>query len=360
VIDFRERIQYNNEMIAKDDLAEITAEVKAHWEAMNASGEAPSEFEVVVAIAFEYFYRQQCDIVILEVGMGGRLDSTNVIGTPLCSVITHISMDHMSYLGDTLAKIAFEKCGIIKPGGITVSYPRQDPEALAVIMERCGEEGNELHMGANAEILEADITGSTFRYGKGEYRVPLAGEHQVWNAITVIEAVKAVNLSGKIGVTSDLRVTGAQIKAGIAATRFPTRIEVISRDPLILLDGGHNPAEAAALAHTLGMLRGRNIHCVVGMMADKDVEGTISQVLPLCASVTAVTPDYPRAMAASELAGLARKYCAGVTVSENTEETIRSLCSRLSGDDVLLACGSLFLAGEIRPILLDIVEQNGI
>jgi dihydrofolate synthase/folylpolyglutamate synthase len=263
-------------------------------------------------------------------------------------------MDHMQYLGDTLEQIAFEKCGIIKRGGITVSYPRQEPEALAVIMERCGEEGNELHMGANAEIIEADITGSTFRYGGGEYRVPLAGEHQVWNAITVIEAVKAVNLS------EEFRVTGAHIRAGMEATRFPSRIEVISRDPLILLDGGHNPAEAAALGHTLGLLSGRKIHCVIGMLADKDVEGTISQVLPLCASVTTVTPDYPRAMAANKLAELARSHCANTSVGENTEETIRSLLSRLSGDDVLLVCGSLFLAAELRPILLELVEQNSI
>jgi dihydrofolate synthase/folylpolyglutamate synthase len=290
--------------------------------------------------------------VVLEVGMGGRLDSTNVIGTPLCSVVTHISMDHTSYLGDTIEKIAFEKCGIIKTGGRVVSYPRQKPEALAVIMERCGEENNKLHMGMNAEIVSADIFGSSFRYGGREYRVPLAGEHQVWNAITVLETVKAVNLTGEIPVSD------AHVVAGMAATRFLSRIEVISREPLVLLDGGHNPAEAAALAKTLKLLEGRKIHCVTGMMADKDVVGSISQTLPCCASVTAVTPEYPRAMPAKELAALARQCCPGadVAVIENANEAVRSVLSRLEGDDVLLVCGSLFLSGEVRPLLLELVD----
>jgi dihydrofolate synthase/folylpolyglutamate synthase len=308
----------------------------------------------VVSIAFEYFLRQQCDLVVLEVGMGGRRDSTNVIGTPLCSVITHISMDHMAQLGDTLAKIAFEKCGIIKPNGVTVSYPRQEPEALAVIMERAAEEGNPFYMGVNAEVLSADITGSTFRYGEQEYRVPLGGEHQVWNAVTVLETVKAVSLTGETPVTD------AHIRAGMAATRFPVRIEVISREPIVLLDGGHNPAEAAALAKTLELLENRKIHCVFGMMADKDVEGSISKVLPLCATATAVTPEYPRAMPASDLAELARKYCGNVDVIEDAGEAVRAIFARLTGDDVLIAFGSLYLASELRPTLLEIVEQKRI
>lgn len=351
VVDFRERIQLNNAMIPKGELALSATTVKSHWEALDAIGETPTEFEVVVAIAVDYFVRMQCDLVVMEVGMGGRFDATNIIPVPLCSVITHISMDHMEYLGDTIEKIAMEKCGIIKAGSNaqTVCYPDQDPAAMVVIREQSTEKGNPLHIAGAAETLRADLFGSDFRYGGKEYHVPLAGPHQVCNAVTAIEAVKAVRLSG-------FAVSDAQIAAGMAAAHFPSRVEAVGRDPLVLLDGGHNPAEAQALAKTLEMLVGRRIHAVVGMLADKDVDACMAAVLPHCADMTAVTPNYPRALPAEELAAIARKYCGDVRMGEDLRAVLTDAYARCDSGDVLLCCGSLYLSSEMRPILLELVD----
>lgn len=358
VIDFRERIQVDNQMIPKQELLRSAQTVKAHWDALDAIGEPPTEFEVVVAVAMDYFFRMQCDLVILEVGMGGRFDATNIIRTPLCSVITHISVDHRQYLGDTIEEIAMEKCGIIKQGGTTVSYPRQDPAALAVIMQRCSEEGNNLQMGHRAQIRQADLFGTRFSYDMGppletlDLHLPLLGEHQVWNTITVLETVKVVALQG-------FPVTAAQIVEGIRAVRVPSRIEVLSHHPLVLLDGGHNPAEAQALVSTLELLQGKRVHAVMGMMADKDTDGILSAALAHCMDLVTVTPTEPRAMPAEELAEKARAYCPNVTASDNTARTIAELFSLCAAQgDVLLCCGSLYLASEVRPILLKLVEES--
>lgn len=346
VLDFRERIQLDNEMISKEELARSVTTVKAHWDALDAMGETPTEFEVVVAVAMDYFARMKCDLVVLEVGMGGRFDATNIIHTPLCSVITHLSLDHMQYLGDTIEQIAMEKCGIIKPDGVTVCYADQPPEALGVIFERCAEERNPLRIGHRADVLAEDIFGSAMRYGELELYVPLPGRHQVMNAVTAVETARAV-------VQQGFPLTEEQIKQGIAAVQFPSRVEALSRSPLVLLDGGHNPAEAAALANTLELLNGRRIHAVMGMMADKDVDAVLSVILPKCVSLTTVTPEIPRALSAQELARKAAPYCSDVQAFGSLRDSVAAVAARLRGDDVLLCCGSLYLASSLRPILLE-------
>lgn len=351
VLDFCERIQLNNRMIAREELVRSTASVKAHWDEMNAAGEPPTEFEVLVAVAMDYFVRQNCDVVVLEVGMGGRFDATNVIQKPLCSVITSVSIDHTEYLGDTLAEIAFEKCGIIKPGGLTVSYPRQAPEALEVIMRQCAEKENRLLMASSAEVLRSDIFGSDIRYGGMDYHIPLGGEHQVYNALTVLETVKALGLSGMV-------VPPEVVAAGIAKTRFPSRLEILGRAPLILLDGAHNLSGAQALAQALRSLADRKIRAVIGVLADKDVDGILAEIAPLCRSVTCVKPDNSRAMAAEELARRAARYCGEVSSADSAERAFlraRGLCAP---EDVLLVCGSLYLAAELRPIIYKHVENS--
>lgn len=351
VLDFRERIQMDNEMIPQEELARSVTTVKAHWDALDAVGETPTEFEVVVAVAMDYFVRMACDLVVLEVGMGGRFDATNVIRTPLCSVITHLSLDHMQYLGDTIGQIAMEKCGIIKPDGVTVCYPDQPPEALGVIFARCAEQNNPVRMGHRAEVVAQDIFGSHVRYGQLELHIPLPGQHQVLNAVTAVEAARAVAERG-------YPVTDAQIAQGIAAVQFPSRVEALCRAPLVLLDGGHNPAEAAALASTLDLLARRRIHAVMGMMADKDVEAVLAAVLPRCASLAAVTPDIPRALLAEQLAQKAAPFCPDVQAFSAPREAIAAAAARMQADDVLLCCGSLYLAAELRPLLLEIFGDS--
>ena len=347
VLDFRERFQVNNEMISPEELASCTTLVKEHWDALNAMGEPPTEFEVIMAIAMEYFARKNCDIVVLEVGMGGRFDATNVIDTPLCSVITSIGIDHTDFLGDTLTQIAFEKCGIIKRGGVTVTYPFQEPEALAVIMEQCALQENPLLSGnpAGVEVLSRGIDGSRIRCDGMEIHIPLAGQHQIYNAITVLETLKAVSASG-------IEVPPEAVRNGIAATTFPSRLEILSREPMILLDGAHNPSGAKVLRESLELLEGRRVHAVVGMVSDKDIDGVLEIVLPRCQTVTVTAAHVSRAMPAEALAGKARAYCSELTVEEDQEAALKTALARCGKDDVLLIFGSLYLASELRPIAL--------
>lgn len=353
VLDFRERIQIDNKMIPKADLAEITAHVKKHWDVMDAEDETPTEFELVVAIAMEYFLREKCDIVVLEVGLGGRFDATNAIDTPLASVITSISLDHTEYLGGTLSQIAFEKCGIIKPGGMTVSYPRQEPEALAVIMQRCQEEGNPLRIPHQVEVLGSSIAGSDIRWNDLDIHIPLPGEHQIWNAMTVLETCSALLDRG-------VYIENRNIIKGIAATRFPARMEVLrASNPLILLDGAHNLDAAKVLGRALEMLGGRRIHAVIGMQANKDVEGFLSELGPRCTSIACTSlPHYPGALPAEDLADTARLYCTEVTVHD-PKGALSVARARCEGDDVMLLCGSLYLGSMLRKLVLDREQRVG-
>ncbi len=345
VLDFRERIQIDGEMISENDLAEITALVRLHWDELDKIGETPSEFELVVAVAMVYFSRMACDAVVLEVGMGGRLDATNVINTPLCSLITSLGLDHTEYLGETIEEIAFEKCGIIKPGGVTVSASGQPEEAAKVIAAACDRLQNRLVVCGEPEILSMDITGSRISYAGLVLDIPFGGAHQIINAANAVEAVFVLRRAGFC--ISDEDITG-----GVAKAAFPSRLEVLGRDPLILLDGAHNPMSAHALAQALKLLNGRDIHAVAGIMGDKDVRAVLKEILPLCKSLTAVAPNNPRALKAEDLAGLARECLSDVTVADNMEQAMRIPLSKAGKQDVILIFGSLYLAAEIRPVAL--------
>ncbi len=350
VLDFRERIQINGEMISENDLAEITGLVKLHWDELDRLGETPSEFELVVAVAMVYFLRSACDIVVLEVGMGGRLDATNVIKTPLCSVITSLGLDHTEYLGETIEEISLEKCGIIKPGGVTVSASGQPEAAAKVIEATCSRLDNRLAVCVEAEVLDMDITGSRIIYGGLELYIPLGGAHQIINAANAVEAVFVLRRAG-------LDINDEDISGGMSNASFPSRLEVLGRDPLILLDGAHNPMSARALAEALKLLYGRDIHAVVGIMADKDVRAVLSEVLPLCRSLTAVTPENPRAMRASTLAEVAREYLDDVSVAKSMEQALRISLGKSGSAGAVLIFGSLYLAAEIRPAVLRAVGR---
>ena len=352
VIDFRERMQINNEMIPKNELAVLASEVNAHWLEMEAEGLPPSEFEVVVSIALLYFARQKCDIVVLEVGMGGRFDSTNVIDTPLVSAIVSIGFDHMHYLGNTLAAIAAEKCGIIKPGSIAVTSPNQDLEALAVIMKHCAETGNDLLIPNSAEVLSESIEGSYIRYCDEEYFVPFAGRHQIDNALTVLELCRALKNRG-------IELSYSQIRDGMAKSVFPSRLERFGEKPLILMDGAHNEPGAKALAAALLLLAGRNIHAIVSMSADKDAEGSLGLVLPHCKSVivSAAQTNF-KAAEAESLFPVARKYCSDATLITQSEKAFEAGLANCGKNDVLLIFGSLYLTSELRPLAIEAAAKK--
>ncbi len=347
VVDFRERIQINGAMIPPEELAGATARVKAHWDALDALGEPPTEFETLVAVAFDYFARQNTDFVVLEVGMGGRFDATNVIGTPEVSVITSLSLEHTEYLGDTIEQIAFEKCGIIKPGGVTVCCPRQEPAAMEVIRARCAQEGNELRVPAVPALLGADFFGSDIEYRGARLHIPLGGAHQRENAAVALEALEALAARGFF-------VPAEAMTGGMAAVRHPARLEVLGRAPLLVLDGAHNPAGAAVLAKALEMLAGKRIFAVIGMLGNKEADACLREILPHVACVACVpVPGNARSADAGELAGLARAYCAETAAYASYKEGICAMRQRCGPEDALLVCGSLYLASEARGMLAE-------
>lgn len=333
IVDFRERMQINGEYIPKETLARLTEKVKN-------TGIVVTEFEFITALAFLWFAEEKCDLVVLEVGLGGRFDATNVIKEPLCSVVMKIDYDHTAILGDTIEEITNEKCGIIKKGAPTVSYPLQQKDAFDVIF---------LHNKNTAvpdledlDILSTDITGNVFIYKGIEYKTRLIGEHQIYNALTVIETVFAAGL----------KVAEGALKSGIMKATIPARLELINREPLVFLDGAHNPNGADALSSFMKNYDGE-ICAIVGMMKDKNCEGFLSQVLTFCKSVVTVTvKENPRTATAEELAEIAEKYCTDVTKADDYETAIKLVGEKSKGKAPVFVFGSLYLAGSVREKLI--------
>ena len=344
IITFRERFQLDGEMIPPEELARITGEVKEAVDRMKAEGLAPVEFEVVTAIAFLWYARKKADVVVLEVGLGGRYDATNVIKTPLCSVITPIGLDHTELLGDTLTAIAGEKCGIIKEGGVTVTAT-QDPEALAVIMETCARMGNPLISGNRraVEVLSQDMAGTRLKYGGLELELPLLGEYQLDNCVTAVEIARTLCRRG-------LSVPDEAIVRGIAAARWPARMELLRKEPFVLLDGAHNLAGAEALSRSLTRFGVGKVTVICGMLADKDWHGSVEKFLPFAKRFLAVTPRTPRALPGEQLAAFARDK--GVEAAPCQDGTDAWNRAKELGEPVVI-CGSLYLAAEMRGVVLD-------
>lgn len=354
VVDFRERMQINGKMIPCDELERHVDKVMAVVDEMAAEGLIVTEFEVVTAIAIHWFADKKCDVVVLEVGLGGRYDATNVIGTPLVSVICSISLDHTAILGDTIEQIAFEKCGIIKHGGVTVTYPNQTEEALCVIMRRAAEEENTLLMGnMNAvEIDHEDIFGTSICYGGMNIRIPFAGRHQIANAVTVIETAKVLGRSG-------LPVRDEHMIAGIASASIPARMELLCYQPLVILDGAHNADGSAVLAQSIrSYLPDKKINAIFGMMSDKDYRTSASLIAPLCRKIITVTPTNPRALPAEDLAKVVKAWCDDVTAAQSLKKALSCALEQLDRDDVLLICGSLYLAGDMREMTLQKIKKR--
>lgn len=347
VLDFRERFQINGEMIPKEELiqeVEVLAPIADEFE---KNGDQVTEFEYITALALHWFARRGCDIVVLEVGMGGRFDATNVIDVPEVAAIMSISLDHTAVLGDTLEKIAFEKAGIVKKGGRLVLYPDQAPEVARELAQICKERQVELVVPDLAQVreLESSLEGTTFQLGERVLRTPFLGEHQVKNAVTAWTVVEA--LKGR-GWAIDL---DAAVR-GFGKAFVPARMEVISREPLCLLDGGHNPGCAKALREALEQFVPQRKVAIVGMMSDKDSHGAFALVGPLFDEIITVAPQGHRSMPARELAKVAAEFCPKVIPAGSCREAL-AVASRAMGEDAaLIVCGSFYLAGDIREMLL--------
>lgn len=327
IVDFRERITVNGEFISKEDLCRLSETVKA-------TGISVTEFEFITAVGFLYFKEQGCDVVVAETGLGGRLDATNTLSNVLVSVITKIGIDHSSILGDTLEKIAEEKCGIIK-NSKTVTVCGQPPEALKVIKNH----NPSTVIPEMANILSSDIEGNAFIYKGEEYTVSLSGEYQVENALAAIEAI---NLCG-------LNVSPNRIKTGLTQAFIPARMEILSKDPLIILDGAHNPDGAQVLSSFMENYSGK-ITAIIGVMQDKNYGKVLSETLKHCSSAVCVTPsDMPRALSGESLSIEAKKHCQDVTVAESLLDAV-ALAKAKAEDNPIFIYGSLYLASNIRKL----------
>ncbi len=338
---FNERMQIDQQCISDDELAELTAEVKPIADGM---ADHPTEFELITAIGMVYFARHACDIVVLEVGMGGALDSTNVIDVPEVAVITAMGMDHVRELGPTMADIACAKAGIIKAGGDVVSYGG-NPEADAVFERICRERGARLHHPDFAAIVPGPfgLDGQRFSYGAwDDIRIPLAGSYQMQNAAVVLTTIDVLRNKG-------WKISDAAVYAGMAGTHWPARFEVLCHDPVFIVDGGHNPHGIRATADSLKRLfPDRRIVFLVGVMADKDVESILGLVAPLAERFFTVRPDNPRAMAADELARRIEKLGVPAEPCASVEEGVRRALALARPNGVACALGSLYMSGDVR------------
>lgn len=354
VTDFCERMQINGEMIPHEELAELVEKTYPLVEQMAQNGEEITEFEFITAIAMQWFAQKKCDIVVLEVGLGGRLDATNVIQTPLVSVITSISLDHTAILGDTVEKIAYEKCGIIKDGGITVCYPEQPPEALEVIRRTAQERRNRFILADMNSVtqLSANISGTGLEYRGLLVSLPFLGDHQVRNAVTALAALEVLKENG-------IRVTDHSIESGFSSASFPARLEVLSYAPAVMLDGAHNPGGTAALASAVKRyLNGRKVIAIMGMLADKDVTASLNNLSGLFSHVITLTPPNPRAMSAEKLAARWSELGTQSQAVNHVDDAINKALEMAGNNGAVVICGSLYLAGEVRPRAIELLKSK--
>lgn len=343
---FNEQIQVGGSMISNSQVMALAAEITDAARRIHIKGlRKPSFFEMVAAMAFMHFKRNECDIVVLETGLGGRLDATNIINECLVAAITNIGLDHTETLGDTIELIAAEKAGIIKDGCAVVLYA-QSPKAEQVVSSAC--------RAHQAELLIADVNlaqlksitpeGITFSYGKyGELTVGVSGAYQIKNAVTAITIAEAL---GKRG----FNIEHAAIKAGLLSAHWPGRFELLQKNPYVVLDGAHNPQSAQALMKSLSSIfPGEKISFVFGTLADKDYLKVIELSLPLAKQFYAVSPPNERALNPFVLAMNIEKFSnSPVAAFSDIPSALNCVMNQSSSRDIICIFGSLYQAGEIR------------
>ena len=342
---FNERIQINGAPVSDECLALATERVRAAAEAME---EAPNWSEIITAVTLVAFAMEKVDAAVLEVGLGGEFDSTNVIDTPAAALIMNIGYDHMELLGNTLEEIASAKAGIIKSGGDVIVY-RGEPGVEAVFERTAAERGARLHKADFDSIrpVSESIDGQVFdACGYEGLRLPLAGPHQQRNAAVVITAMDVLREKG-------WHITEEDIRTGLAGVVWPARFEVISRDPVFILDGGHNPQCLDAADDALRrLLPGKRVVFLVGMLRDKDVEEMVTRLRTVSDQYVTITPVSDRAMEAEELTKLIRAKGGQAVTGGDIARGIALARERAGKDGAVCCIGSLYLAGTVRSIML--------
>lgn len=349
---FNERMKIDGLDITDEQLKAATDLVRPHADAMT---DPPTEFELITVIAMVYFAQNNCDIIVLEVGMGGLLDSTNVIDTPVVAVITNIGLDHTEQLGDTLEKIAAQKAGIIKENTDVVLYA-QTKEVEEVVRVTAQRTGSRVYCSEPTHILAraSSIKGQYFDYNEDKNLfIQLLGEHQLCNAAVVLKVVEVLRKKG-------YAISGEQLGAGLADATWLGRFEVFGGAPYFIIDGGHNPQCAETVADTLATyFPGQKAVFLTGVMADKDYTAMLAPVLPLAKHVVTVTPNTPRALPAEQLAAHISRMGGEATACQSIQEGVETAISLAGTAGIVCAFGSLYMAGDIREVVLQKLSDKG-
>ena len=338
---FNERIQINGQQISDEDLAEVTTFVQPLAAAMD---DHPTEFELVSCIGFEYFKRKGCDMVVLEVGMGGALDSTNVIDTPEVAVITNIGLDHTAFLGNTLEEIAETKAGIFKAGGDAVIYP--NTEGVNRVLEQiCQVRNIRLRKAdfSGLQLKSHSLDGQIFDCGAREnLQLPLLGQHQLCNAAVVLAIMDTL-------IEKGWQITEQNIRDGMASVTWPGRFDIVRKDPLFIIDGGHNPQCIEALVKNIrDYLAGKRVIGLTGVLADKDYGEMFRPVMELVEQFICITPPSDRKLEAAQLALHLQKAGAKATACDTIPQGVKLALDTAGADGVVLCFGSLYSIADIR------------
>lgn len=353
---FTERIKINGENIPEEDVARIVTLIK---EKIEQGDIYPTEFEIVTAMAFYYYCEQGVDFVALEVGLGGRYDATNIIKTSDVSVITSISLDHVGILGDTVAKIAYEKGGIIKENGTVMVYDQSD-EAKDVIKDICKEKNakyievkfddiNIKQSDIYSQVYDCSIMGKKYK----DLEIKLIGDHQVNNSILALSAIDFLK------ETKGLKITEEDIRKGLINTKWPGRIEKIMEKPIFIIDGAHNEDGARSLAKAIDKnFNGKKATLLIGMLEDKDIDGVLEILMPYFNKVITTTPDNPRAIDSEKLKDKISKYVDNIVSKPSIEEAVEYTLKNSSEDDIVISAGSLYMIGTVRTLVNKMLVLN--
>lgn len=349
---FNERIRYDGADISDEDLEYYGQKVVSATEAMVADGlDSPTEFEVVTAIAFLYFADRQADITILEVGLGGIGDSTNVVKSPLASVITSISYDHMAQLGSSLAEIAVNKAGIIKTGcPVIANVPQRD--AAKIIARKAYAMGSRLYdiSGIRAAVSDETpfsqkVSMELYEKSYSDVEISMVGRHQAENLKTALATLEILRKSGAVKLDREA------LYEGLKRARQPGRFEVISEDPLVIIDGAHNEAGAQALQETMAQhFAGKKILLVAGILADKEIDSIVKFLTKITDHIIVTEPDNPRKLAAEKLAEHVAEFGVAAEAVPDVEAAVHRAKELADGYDVILFAGSLYLIGDVRRL----------
>lgn len=374
ISDYREQFQVNGEMISQDTFVRLADMIKQVCDHMD---DPPSEFEKAVALAFLYFAESRCDLVVLEVGLGGVDDATNVIDTPEVAAIVNIDYDHMGFLGDTLEQIAQKKSGIIKEGAVVVTTDQQDA-VMDVLEKRCRDMHATLIKASakHVRIIEKSLDGQRFIYdgnyddgmdsgdhidhGEGssvslprEITLSLIGDHQCANAAIVLEIIRCLQMKG-------WRIPEDAVREGMKTVRWSGRFELLSKEPLIIIDGAHNPDGIRALSHNLGeYCAGETFIFITGILKDKDYHEMLLQMLPFAYRFLTIAPDNPRAMSAEACAQEIRRcgFCGEIEAFTDKQQAVAHAVNiAIQTGHPVCAFGSLYSVGALKAAIQSELE----